>query len=83
MGHDRYEEVLQEDIKLLEDFGLRLLSIDGGVRAAVEGEIKGNRINPWNVVALDEKTWDWLRPLLCRLRAVENQGRSAMKKAAN
>ena len=80
----RLEEVVQEDGKLLADFGLRLLSIEGGVRAAVEDELRNNRVNPWNVVSIDEKTWDWLRPLLHRLQAAEGRAeRGVTKKAAN
>jgi hypothetical protein len=71
MGQSKYEEVLREDAELLHGFGLKLLAVQGGVRAAVEDEIKGDRINPWNVVTIDEKTWDWLHPLLRRLRTAE------------
>lgn len=71
MGREKYEEVVREDEELLGSFGLRLLSVGSGVRAAVEEELKGERINPWNVVTIDEKTWKWLRPLLCRLRTAE------------
>lgn len=71
MGRDRYEKAVREDEELLQTFGLRLLSVDGGVRAAIEEEVTGKRINPWNVVTIDEKTWTWLRPLLCRLRTSE------------
>jgi len=76
MSREKYEEVVREDEALLGLFGLRLLSVHSGVRAAVEDEIKEDRINPWNVVSIDEKTWTWLRPLLCRLRTSE--ARSAL-----
>jgi hypothetical protein len=71
MGREKYKEVVREDEELLNGFGLRLLSVDCGLRAAIEEELKGERINPWNVVTIDEKTWKWLRPLLCRLRTAE------------
>lgn len=76
IGREKYEKVVGEDVELLNLFGLRLLSVHSGVRAAVEVEIKEDRINPWNVVSIDEKTWTWLRPLLCRLRTAE--ARSAL-----
>jgi hypothetical protein len=76
MGSEKYEEVLKEDADLLHGFGLHLLSVEGGVRAAVEAECKVDKkgklvVNPWNVVTIHEKTWDWLRPLLCRLRTAD------------
>lgn len=70
MGRAKYEEVLREDAELLHTFGLKLLSVEGGVRGAIEDEID-ERINPWNVVTIDEKTWKWLHPLLRRLRTAE------------
>ena len=66
-----YEEVVREDENLLAGFGLRLLSVQCGIRAAVEDELKGGRVNPWNVLTIDEKTWGWMRPLLVRLRDTE------------
>ncbi len=67
MGKRVFEEVLKEDTILLSGFGLRLLSVDSGVRAAKQAEVKGDRINPWNVLGIDSKTWKWLRPLLQEL----------------
>lgn len=67
-GQRAYEEAFNEDAALLASFGLRLLSVQGGVRAAVEDEVKGKRINPWDVMEINMKTWGWLRPLLIELR---------------
>jgi hypothetical protein len=39
--------------------------------AAVEDELKDERIHPWNVIELNEKTWKWLHPLLLRLKTAE------------
>jgi hypothetical protein len=71
MGKAELAEAVREDAELLGKFGLRLLSVDGGVRAAIESELKQNRrgedqINPWNVLTIDNKTWRWLRPILMR-----------------
>lgn len=77
MGREAYEQVVREDKELLRTFGLRLLSVGSGVRAAVEDEIKEDRVNPWNVVSIDEKTWKWLHPLLRRLRT--HEARAALK----
>jgi hypothetical protein len=68
-GQKAYVEAVEEDRKLLHMFGLRLLSVDGVVRAAVESELKGTRvINPWNVVEIDMKTWEVFRPALVEAR---------------
>jgi hypothetical protein len=64
MGKERLEAVIKEDADLLASFGLRLLSVSGGIRAAVESELNGDRVNPWNVLEISDKTWNWLRPIL-------------------
>jgi len=64
MGKERLEAVIKEDADLLSSFGLRLLSVSGGIRAAVESELNGDRVNPWNVLEISDKTWNWLRPIL-------------------
>ena len=67
-----YEQVVGEDVTLLSRYGLRLLSVEGGgVRAAVESELRGNKVNPWNVIEISPKTWNWIRPLLLRLSSHE------------
>lgn len=68
MGKDALERVLKEDKDLLGDFGLLLLYAGSGVRAAVEDEIRGKKVNPWNVMEINDKTWTWLRPLLTELK---------------
>lgn len=67
-GQEAYEKAIDEDTELLKHFGLRLLSVQGGVRAAVESELKGKRIDPWNVLEISTKTWGWLRPFLVELK---------------
>ena len=80
MGRQHFEEAVEEDKELLEELGARLLSVDSGMRAALEAELKlDGRVHPWNVVTFDEKTWNWIRPLLEELVSL----RSGMKIAAN
>ena len=74
-GSRGYEAAVREDSVLLRMFGLTLLSVDCGVSAAVDREVRNGRIHPWNVVRLDDKTWNWLRPLLIRLAAQEKEGK--------
>lgn len=70
-GRREYEELVRQDAELLKMFGLRLLSVEGGgVRAAVESELRGNKINPWNVIEVNPKAWNWVRPLLVRLSSL-------------
>ena len=64
-----YCAAVKEDTELLSQFGLQLLSADSGVRAAIESEVAKGVVNAWNIVAIDTKTWDWLRPLLIELKA--------------
>lgn len=67
-GRREYECLVEEDSQLLKKYGLRLLSVEGGgIRAAVEGELRGSKINPWNVIEINLKAWNWIRPLLLRL----------------
>lgn len=68
-GTEEYEKTVNEDAALLHNFGLRLMSVQGGVTAAVESELKGGRINPWNVLEISTKTWEHLYPLLIELQA--------------
>lgn len=73
IGPDRFREVLKEDTELLAEYGLTLLSVQAGISAAVEKEVKGGTIHPWNIIEVSEKTWKWLHPLLVRLRAAEDR----------
>lgn len=70
-GRSAFVEAVREDEELLSHFGLRLLSVQGGVRAAVEDELRGDRIDPWNVLTIDDKTWNWLRPILVNMKKKE------------
>ncbi len=68
MGRREFEAAVEEDQELLAQFGARLMSVQGGVRAALECELKSDgKVHPWNLVGVDEKTWEWLRPLLVEL----------------
>lgn len=80
-GSDHYRQVLKEDADLLARFGLKLMSVEGGVSAAVISEMDGDRIDPWAVVEINMKTWKWLYPLLVRLAEAEQhqQDRLASK----
>ena len=78
-GRAHYEKAIDDDRELLEEFGARLLSVHSGLRIALEGELRGEKVHPWNVLSIDSKTWEWLRPLLRELSAQ----RSVVKMAAN
>jgi hypothetical protein len=82
IGRDRYLEVLKEDADLLHLYGLKLMCVEAGLTAAVEDEVKGGQIHPWNVIEMNEKTWKWLRPLLLRLRKAEEAIEAAERRAA-
>jgi len=71
IGRDRYIEVLKEDAELLHLYGLKLMCVEAGLTAALEDEVKGEQIHPWNVIEMNEKTWKWLRPILLRLQQAE------------
>jgi hypothetical protein len=72
MGRDAYKAAVDEDAELLEYYGMKLLSVEDSVRAAVNSELRGSKvIHPWNVVEISMKVWNWVRPLLVRLRDLE------------
>jgi len=71
MGQHEFEKVVREDEALLSGVGLRLLSVEGGLRAAVEKEVNG-KVHPWNVLEISAKTWKWLRPLLVEITAARS-----------
>jgi hypothetical protein len=73
-GKRALEEAVAEDAALLRDFGARLLSVQGGLRVAMEKELRGDKVHPWNVVSIDTKTWEWVRPLLLELRKSREAG---------
>lgn len=68
-GREEYEAVLREDEALLRAFGLKMTSTGGGITAAVESELRGGRINPWNLIRFEGRVWEWLHPLLIELQA--------------
>lgn len=72
-GRSAYDEAVREDEELLAKYGLRLLSIEAGISFAVEDRVKGNRINPWDVIELTSSAWDVVRPLLLRLGTSEKE----------
>lgn len=83
-GRAEYEKAIDEDIDLLESFGLKLLSVEGELRA-VSSKKEGKRINPWDVMKVDMEVWNWLRPLLLELheRREEEEGEEMWAIAAN
>lgn len=74
-----FKTVVREDAELLSTFGLTLLSVSGGLRVVKDDEVKKSKkngrpqVNPWDVMEIEEGTWEWLHPLLCRLRELEAQ----------
>lgn len=82
MGNEELLQAIKEDTKLLAEFGLRLLSVEGGVQAAIEDEVNDDRINPWNVLFIDGKTWDWLRPILVQAQKRKSESAAAFLAAA-
>lgn len=71
MGRDAYRQALDEDAELLGSFGLRLLVVDTTLTVAVEDELDGKHIHPWNTFEINGRVWGWLRPLLVRLRELD------------
>lgn len=72
-GTEAYRQVLKEDSDLLNNYGLKLMSVEGGISAAVIEEIEGNRIDPWAIMEINMKIWKWLHPLLLRLYSAEKR----------
>ena len=65
-GREELASAVREDTELLSIFGLKLLSVESGLTAAVVAELQGDVIQPWDVVTIENKTWDWLRPILVK-----------------
>jgi hypothetical protein len=82
MGEEELQKVVKEDEQLLQEFGLRLLSVESGVSAAIEKQVKGKRINPWDVMRFDDSIWSWLRPLLVEMREHREHQQVAVARAA-
>ena len=77
MGIEKYNQVIKEDEELLKEFGMLLLTVDAGIAVALLDELKTKngklRINPWDRIEVTGRTWEWLRPLLLRLREAESK----------
>jgi len=66
----------EQEAEILKYFGLMVTDNTGGVSVVFMNEIKGNRIQPWNVVVMSRKLWSWLKPLLFELYERRRQDRS-------
>jgi hypothetical protein len=66
-GKQSYEKAIEEDQALLGEFGMGLLSVQNGPRVVIKRLLRGDRINPWDVLQINAKLWGWLRPLLIEL----------------
>lgn len=75
-GQEVYERVLKEDEQLLKRFGLKLVNVSSGVTFAVEAELRGKTVHPWNALNLTAGAWEALRPLLVRLAEAEDRVKS-------
>ena len=62
------EALIEEDRSLLEHFGLTIISIEDGIKAAETHLVNKGRVLPWNVIRLDNRAWSWLKPVLARFR---------------
>lgn len=82
-GRDFFQRVFDEDKKLLDSFGIGLLSVDSAVRVYVKKKIRGDKINVWDVTEIGPSTWEWLHPLLQELALyrLERANRSAFHAA--
>jgi hypothetical protein len=67
-GSKQFAKVVEEDQRLLGAFGLGLLSVNNGLRVVFKGAIRGDRVNPWDVIEVNTRLWGWLRPLLAELQ---------------
>lgn len=73
-GKKEYDRVVQQDMALLKHIGASLLSVEssGGVRVTLDKELRPSsgrtKIHPWQVVELDPRVWEWLRPHLEELQ---------------
>lgn len=67
-GKRYLEEAIAEDKALLETFDLGLLSVEEGLHFVSKKEVRGSRVNPWDVQQISGRVWKWLRPLLVELK---------------
>jgi hypothetical protein len=68
LGAEVFRQAVEEDTQLLEYYGMRLLSVEGGIRMYSLSLGDKKRVNPWDVVHIAPKVWSWARPLLMELR---------------
>lgn len=73
LGQEHYRDVLEADRKLLDQFGLNLLSIDNTVQVTNRKKTRGGRVNPWDVIAITPALWEWLRPTLLEMSELKHQ----------
>ncbi len=66
-GKRIFQAAVEEDQKLLDGLGLGLLSVEHGLRVVLKRAVRGDHINPWDVIEVSPKFWGWLRPLLLEL----------------
>lgn len=71
-GIQQYEAAVDEDVLLLKRYGVRLLAIPGGICVALEANLRGDQVHSWDRREMNAETWEWVRPLLVRLRDAEN-----------
>jgi hypothetical protein len=62
-GEARYREMIARDNELLSRFGMKLLSVSGGV-SLVPLQKKQGKVNPWDVLTVPNSVWEWINPLL-------------------
>ena len=74
----------EQEAEILKHFGLMVTDNTGGVSVVFMNEIKGNRIQPWNVVVMSRKLWSWLKPLLFELyeRRQEDKAKTAIARTS-
>ena len=66
-GKRHFQAAVEEDTRLLASFGLGLLSVSNGLRVVRKKSLRGDRVNPWDVIEVNARFWRWLRPLLIEL----------------
>jgi hypothetical protein len=71
LGQEHYRGVVDADRKLLDQFGLNLLSIENTVQVANKRKVRGGRVNPWDVISITPALWEWLRPTLVEMAELQ------------
>jgi|TARA_R110002020_G_scaffold417687_1_gene626903 hypothetical protein len=62
-GEARYREMIAKDNEILAQFGMKLLSVSGGISLVPVVQSSG-RVNPWDVMNVPNSVWEWINPLL-------------------